>query len=150
VGERIRVIGVGNPDRGDDGVGPAVAGRVAESTDSTVVVISRSDPSRLIESWDGSDAVVVIDAIVDDNPAGSIMVLDAATQPIPDDAGAVTSHGMGLGASVALARSLGRLPDRLMLVGVSATDFEGRGLSKPVADAVSDAVEIVIGMVKHA
>ena len=32
-GKRVAVVGLGNPDRGDDAVGPAVAGRVDPADD---------------------------------------------------------------------------------------------------------------------
>jgi hypothetical protein len=42
------------------------------------------------------------------------------------------------------------LPPRLVLVGVSATDFEGTSLSDPVQRAVAGAADIVMEMVQHA
>lgn len=146
--EAVRVIGVGNPDRGDDGVGPLVASLVAKM--GADAVISTADPSRLLDAWSGAARVVLVDAVVDGFPTGTVRRFDATHDAIPADGGAVSSHGMGVGAAIALGRSLGRLPDRLTLVGVSASDFERIGLSEPVQRAVAGAVDMVMEEVAHA
>lgn len=149
--DRVRVIGVGNPDRGDDGVGPAVAARVAaESPPDVGVVVSIADPTRLIDRWSGADVVVVIDAVVDGSEPGTVTVLDAIDEPIPPDAASVSSHGMGLAAAIELGRSLDRLPEHLTVVGVTAETFEGVGLSEGVDRAVADATEIVLEVARNA
>lgn len=151
MGDQIRVIGIGNPDRGDDGVGPVVAAAVAARVGpATEVTASTSDPSRLIERWAGADSVILIDAIVDGTEPGTIRVIDGRSEIVPDDAGALSSHGMGVGAAVSLSRSLGSLPDRVTVVGISASAFEGSGLSDPVEQAVERATDIVMEMVQHA
>lgn len=144
--ETSRVIGVGNPERGDDGIGPAVAALLAGTADTAV---SSADPTRLMQAWAGASRVVVIDALLDGSPPGTVRVFDAADE-IPDDAGAVSSHGMGVGAAIALARSLGRLPDRMTVVGVSASDFDRSGLSEPVAEAVETAADVVREVLQYA
>lgn len=147
----VRVVGVGNPSRGDDGVGPAVAAEVAARVGPTVdVVVSTADPSRLIERWGSADTVVLIDAMVDDVPSGTVAVFDATVEPLPADLESVSSHGMGISATVELARSLGRLPKRLVVVGVAGRDFERIGLTQEVEGAVEDAVRAVMEVVEHA
>lgn len=151
MGDGVLVIGVGNADRGDDGVGPAVVARVAALADPAVMTTSSSaDPSRLIDHWAGRGSVVVVDAVVDGRPAGTVTVLDAVAEPLPPDFGAVSSHGLGVGAAVELARSLGRLPNRLTVVGVSAGHFDGPELTDPVQRAVAVATERVMEVAHHA
>ncbi len=147
----VRVVGVGNPSRGDDGVGPAVAAEVAARLDPAIdVVVSTADPSRLIERWGSAGTVVLIDAMVDDVAPGTVMVFDASVDPLPADLESISSHGMGIPATVELARSLGRLPEHLVVVGVAGQDFEGTGLTSEVAGAVEDAVRAVMEVVENA
>lgn len=149
--EKIRVIGVGNLDRGDDGIGPVVAAVVAaESPPDIDVVASIADPSRLIDRWDGADVVVIVDAVVDGRDPGTITVIDGIKDPIPADVAAVSSHGMGVGAAIELGRSLGRLPDQLVVVGVTAESFEGHGMTERVRGAVPLAVDIVLEVARNA
>ena len=146
-----RVIGIGCRDRGDDGVGPAVATEVAHriGTGADVHVCS-ADPTGLMELWSGARSVVLVDAVLDGNPPGSVRVIDPKVEEIPDDACSVSSHGLGVGAVMALGESLGKMPERLVLVGVSAQDFEGDSLTEPVAEAIPAAVETVMGLIDNA
>ncbi len=147
----VRVVGVGNPSRGDDGVGPTVAAEVAARLDPAIdVVVSTADPSRLIERWGSAGTVVLIDAMVEDVAPGTVMVFDASVDPLPTDLESISSHGMGIPATVELARSLGRLPEHLVVVGVTGQDFEGTELTSEVAGAVEDAVRAVMEVVENA
>ncbi len=57
------VIGVGNTDRRDDGVGPAVAAEVAADCPAGVRVLTCAvEPTAILDAWDGADLAVVIDA----------------------------------------------------------------------------------------
>lgn len=147
----VRVVGVGNPSRGDDGVGPAVAAAVASRAHPAIDVrVSHSDPSRLMERWGSADTVVLIDAMVDRAGPGTVKIVDAGAGPLPAEFESISSHGMGIPATVELARSLGRLPERLIVVGVVGKDFEGVGLSPQVEDAIADAAEAVMEVVANA
>ena len=149
--DRIRVIGVGNPDRGDDGVGPAVAARVAMSSAPDIdVVVSIADPSRLIERWEGADVVVIVDAVVDGSEPGTVTRFEADRDPIPADVATVSSHGLGVPAAIELARNLGRLPEHLTIVGVTGEQFEGPVLSEKVNSAVTEAAAMVLEVAHHA
>jgi hydrogenase maturation protease len=150
VGRGVRVIGVGNTSRGDDGVGPAVATAVAASAPAVDVMVSTADPSRLIERWESAETVVLVDAMVGGSAPDRIAVFDATDEPLPADFDAISSHGFGVPAAVELARSLGKLPDHLVVIGVTGYDFEGIGLSPIVEDAVGDAVQAVMEVVENA
>jgi len=63
---------------------------------------------------------------------------------MPAATAAASSHGMGLGEAVELARVLGRLPERLVVYAVEGEDVSvGRGLSAPVRTAVAVVAERV-------
>ncbi|MFD8236657.1 hydrogenase maturation protease [Streptomyces sp. NPDC059696] len=148
---RIVVIGVGNEFRRDDGVGPAVAALLRERAENpafvpdTVVSDCDGDPARLIALWEGARLAVVVDAAqAHPGAAGRIhrIELDAERLGQPST---TSSHGLGLGEAVDLARVLGRLPERLVVYAVEGSDAcVGTGLTPAVADVVeplADSVE---------
>jgi hydrogenase maturation protease len=57
-----------------------------------------------------------------------------------------SSHGLGLGEAVELARALGRLPSRLVVYAVEGADSStGPGLSPAIATAVEPLARSVEG-----
>lgn len=138
------VIGIGNSFRHDDGVGLAVADRIAERNLPGVrVVTGIGEPAAMLEAWSGAARVVVVDAAVgDDSTPGRIRRwtahdLDATT--------VVSSHAFGLAQTYALGRALGRIPDDVVVFTVETADTtHGVGLTPAVAAAVPDVVAAVL------
>ena len=81
-------------------------------------------------------------------PPGHLYQLAAdALAGVADDA--ASSHSIGLGDTVELARVLGRLPARLTVLAVVGRDFGfGVGLTAEVAAAVAELVEQVREIVR--
>ena len=128
--ERL-VIGIGNPDRGDDAAGVQVARKVHGGR-----VIVWADCSVLMDLWDAHDDVIIVDAMNSGLPPGTIQRFDAGDKPLPARAFPST-HAFGVAETVELARSLGKLPDHLIVFGIEVADVElGMHLSDEVADAV--------------
>lgn len=123
---RVRIIGYGNPARMDDGLGPALAGRIAAmGLDGVATDI---DFQLSVEHADlicGDAVVVFVDATVSEG-AGPF---DFA--PVDEAVTAMGSHSVGPGAVLALSRLLfGRAPDGYTL-GIRGETFGavGEGLS---------------------
>jgi hydrogenase maturation protease len=142
---RVVVIGVGNEFRRDDGIGPEVVSRLRGQAPASVrLVVSDGDPTRMIEAWTGAALAVVVDAVLADAPAPGRLhriVVDRAA-----DAGdhPVSSHGLSLGDSIALARALDRMPERLIVHAVEAADV-GHGTSlTPAVAAAADALTAAV------
>lgn len=133
------VIGVGNPDRGDDAAG-LLAARKVRGLPTTEV----GDCARLIDAWSGVEQVVVIDAMVSGEPPGAVRRFDAGMEALPIKAFPST-HAFGLGEAIELARALGRLPGRLTVFGIEAGSFTP---GAPVSDGVNRAVDEVVGRVE--
>jgi len=142
----MRVIGIGNPLRGDDAAGLLVARHVRERRVPAVEVIElEGEPVGLLEAWEGAEAAIVVDAVRAGAAPGTVHVLDAGSTPLPPGVASASTHAMGLGDAIELARSLGRLPTELILVGIEATSFGvGAAPSPAVAAAVEPAAEAVI------
>lgn len=138
---RPLVVALGNPLRGDDGVGSAVAAELRTRPDAGWIDMIELDgePTRLIDRWARRSRVVVIDAVLVGAAPGTVHVVDLLSTPALRRP-LTSTHGSGLGDAVALARRLDRLPAWLTLVGVEGTRFDlGEPLSPAVAAAVSPA-----------
>jgi len=113
---RLRLIGVGTR-HGDDAAGLLVADHLARGPlpPGAVVVHCERPALDLLEALADADAAVVIDAMRSDRRHGSIARLEPGDL---DATGPVSSHGLGVAQAVALARSLGRAPARLAIIGI--------------------------------
>lgn len=138
------VIGIGNPDRRDDGVGPAVAEAV-RGTPGIDVLTCPAEPTAMLDAWDGRPLAVLVDAAAGGTPgqvrAGGLDEVSAAST------NAVSSHDLNLGQTYELARVLDRAPQAVVVVTVDIGDTRdtghGEGLSPAVAAALPEAVRVV-------
>ncbi len=142
------VIGIGNPDRGDDAVGVQVARQVARQVAAErldVLTLEFDDPSEALDAWEPEDTVVVADAIRSGGEPGDIHVVDVLEQKLPaGNWSAGGTHALGLAAVVELARSLDLLPKRLVVVGIEAGQFNhGAPMSEAVQAALPTATDAV-------
>ena len=137
------VIGIGNPDRGDDSAGVMVVRKVRGGR-----VMEWADCAVLMDLWDSADDVIVVDAMRSGLPPGTVRRFDAGTERLP--AGAFTStHAMGVADAVELARAMDRLPSRLTVFGIEAADVTlGAAPSEAVVAAVdrlADEINELLG-----
>jgi hydrogenase maturation protease len=150
--ERARrlVVGLGNPDRGDDGAGRVVARRLLGRLPADVAVIEHDgEATGLLAQIEGADAVYLVDACASGLPAGGVRRLDASAAPLPEFLSDISTHGLGLAAAVELARALGVLPRRCVVYVIEGASFAaGAGLSPAVAAAVDEAAERLAGEIR--
>jgi hydrogenase maturation protease len=139
------VIGVGNPWRGDDGAGLAVARRLRGTLPDGVDVLEREgEPTSLLDAWEDADALWLVDAVSSGAPPGTLHRLDAAEQELPAGMFGASTHHFGLAEAVELARALGRLPRHTVVFGVEGASFDtGEGLTPEVDAAAARAAEAV-------
>lgn len=146
-------------DRGDDAAGPLVASLVHDAVAAldapNVHVIEHEDPTSLVDLMVGFDVVVIADAIRSGAAAGTVTLHEAGRSetalPSRTDPGPSGTHGLGLAAAIELARALDRLPDRVVVVGIEAVDFEhGHTPSDAVAAGVTTAVHVILDILRHA
>jgi hydrogenase maturation protease len=132
------VIGAGNPERRDDGAGPALALRLtAAAAPSFDVASCPGEATAVMALFAGRDQVDIVDACLCGEAAGTVLRFDAASQPLPAFLKPLSSHGFGVAEAIELARVLGRLPRRVTVHAIAAEDTGwGQGLSPTVAAAV--------------
>jgi hydrogenase maturation protease len=137
----VLVIGVGNALRRDDAAGLAIVRRVRARAEASEIAtcLHEGEALALLDIWEGADAVVLVDAIRSGAAPGTIHRVDATSAPIPVALrGSSSTHAVGVGEAIELARALGRLPRTVLLIGVEGHRFEA-------GDRLSEEVEAMVG-----
>lgn len=144
------ILCIGNPARTDDGVGPAVAQQLREAHPELAITECGGEAIELLDLWSEAERAIVVDAVLTGAQPGTIHLLDVNVHELPLSS-RTSSHGVGLAEAVELGRALGRLPGRLTVVGVEASDLgPGMELTPAVAEAVPAAAGWVLRELSHA
>jgi len=149
---KILVAGIGNIFLGDDGFGVEVAQRLAEEEFPERVRvrdfgIRGYDLSyALLEPY---ELVILIDACPRGQEPGTVYIVapELTEQSEPAAPVAGDGHTMNPNNVLRLAKTMGPVPGRIMLVGCEPATLGGdeglMGLSKPVSAAVGEAVNLI-------
>ena len=140
---RVQVHALGNADRGDAGLGPAVPallrGRLPAGAELRVC---GGDALGLIEGWAGLVALVCVDASAPAGEPGRICSLETAMDELVAEP--ASCHGFGLAEALAPARVLGLAPPRLVVYAVEGRSFR---IGAPLSAEVAAAAEAVAGRI---
>jgi hydrogenase maturation protease len=142
------VIGVGNAWAGDDAAGLLVARIVRERAPSGLAVIEHEgEPTALLDEWQDAALAIVVDATSGGGRPGEVRVMDATAAPLPAGFTGTSTHAFGLAEAIELGRALGRLPGRLVVVGVEGSRFDaGAEPGAEVAAALEQAADQVLAL----
>jgi hydrogenase maturation protease len=151
----LLVVGIGNPDCGDDAIGPMVARRLVGRVPRDVTIIERAgDMIGLLDDWAGRDAVILIDVAAPITTPGSIHRIDLLRESLPVGLSLASTHAFGVADAVELARTLGQLPEQLIVYAVEGFRFEPGAPQSPevfvaieavAARVVSEVSELISG-----
>ncbi|WP_369251719.1 hydrogenase maturation protease [Streptomyces sp. R41] len=153
-GPRTLVAGIGNIFLGDDGFGVETARRLAERqlpSHIEVVDVGVRGVHLAYQLLDGYDTLVLVDATARGEAPGTLYVIEHETRRGGETPGvpALDGHRMTPDTVLALLDTLcagtgGEPLRRTLIVGCEpASVEEGIGLSKPVSDAVPEAVRLI-------
>jgi hydrogenase maturation protease len=135
------ILGLGNPFRGDDGVGTAVIAALnSQELTSDVVVLDGGTPGlETVLIWQGYQRVIIVDAADMGMQPGSWkrFLPGEAVLPVGDGAMQGTLHAAGLAEALALAEALEILPPELVFYGVQPAYT---GWSADLSELVTAAV----------
>ena len=148
---RILVAGIGNVFLGDDGFGVEVAGRLRDvplpdGVEVRDFGIRGMDLAYALQ--EDYEAAILVDAAPRGEAPGTVSVVEP---DLDDDEVVLDTHGMNPLRVLALARAMGRLPGRVLVVaceperivaGEHDDDLVGE-LSEPVRAAVDEAIRAV-------
>ena len=146
---KIVIGGVGNVLLGDDGVGPYVVHLLEQRYhfEEGVSVCDLGTPGLdLVGHLSGIDALILVDAISNDTPPGTLSlyhrndILRNGPAPVRMD-----PHSPSLSESLLIADFTGEGPREVLLIGISAEQFEpGTPLSGPLRAAATHAIEEIL------
>lgn len=140
----VLVVGVGNEDRGDDGLGIAAARRVhARNLPNVLVKEQSGGGTDLIDLLRMTNAgrVYIIDAMTSGASPGTIERMDVHDSPLPARLTLNSSHLFGIAQAIELARVMGWLPSRLTVYGIEGKHYEHHA---PLTQEVLSAIETVV------
>ena len=146
------MVGLGNPDRGDDGIGAIVASRLAGRLPSDVAIVVRSgDMMSLIEDWARFRCAGM---------RGRRRADGGAWSHSPDRSGdwrtchtsisTTSSHGFGIADAVGLARALQLAPRDIIVYAVEGCCFNGGApMTAEVAAAAGEVADCIVAEVSR-
>ena len=142
------IIGVGNPQRGDDGVGLAAARFVRADLPAADVRECSGDAADLIELWTTTRAprVYIIDAMVSGAAPGTVTRFDAHRHPMPVELTSTSTHKFGVAQAVELARVLDCLPSEIIVYGIEGSRFDYEETLSPKVEAAAREVARLISI----
>ena len=155
---RVLVAGMGNVLRYDDGVGVAVARRLAEESllpnGARVIEIGIGGIHLVQELMTGYNALIIVDAIEQGSKPGTVHLLTAEVDDLSawDDIARsdflADMHYTTPSKALILARALGVLPPAVFIAGCQPGDADemGIGLTPAVADSVAHLTDVVRGL----
>lgn len=137
----IKVIGIGNRFRRDDGAA-VVALRHLKPRTGVDMISTSAEPTNLMTAWEGAEAAILIDAAAPAGAPGRISRIVAGRDSLPTESPVASTHAYGLAKTIDLAEALGDRPDNIIIYAIEGANFDhGEGLSLPVENAISILVQ---------
>jgi hydrogenase maturation protease len=134
------IIGLGNPDRGDDAAGLLVADSLRER--GAEAIAHTGGTLDLIEIWAETERVIVVDAVLSGGAPGTVRTWHGSNTVLKKRVFRSSTHGFGLADAMELSRALNHLPKDLTIYGIEAAQFlSGSPPSRAVLAGVNLAVE---------
>lgn len=141
-----RVVGIGNPLRGDDGIGVAVIGllEMMPLPDDVEVVDAGQAGLALVGLMEDVDKVVLVDAVDMGGMPGDVTAFHLEDVLIEEEETDCSIHHARTGTAIRLANALGCLPLDVTVIGIQPGQMNwGAGLSSEVKRAVHQAASMI-------
>ena len=138
---RTCLMGLGNTDYGDDGLGVRLAERLAAAGVPDVIVAGTM-PERFIDSAtaDAFDYLVFLDAVEFGAPPGSVVFLNA--EEMATRFPQISTHKISLGLMAKLVEEKGRTKARLL--GIQPESLRSTG---ELSTVVRDTLDLLSGLI---
>ncbi len=142
----VLVMGLGNWNRGDDAVGLEVARRLRAMVPGHCSVLEvDGDPLASLESWDGIELAVIVDAVSSGATPGTIHRFDVSNQPLPGGLVSTSTHAFGLQELIELGRALGKLPREVTVLAIEGQRFGiGSRMSPECLASIGTVIEALL------
>jgi hydrogenase maturation protease len=145
------IIGLGNPLRGDDGVGVRVAQALAaQALPSSVEVMDGGTQGLgIVSLLEGRQRVIVVDAADVGRAPGQFVRFTLAETRLLGEDQHLSIHAAGLRDALLLAQALKVLPDDVVIFGVQPANLEwDNSLSPEVEDALPGLLASILAELK--
>lgn len=144
--EKTLIIGIGNFYRNDDSAGIRVVRKLKEYNLPHFDIIEKSgEGSNLMDSWQGYQKVMLIDAVSSDKETGTIHFIDANKESVPQGFFNYSTHAFSLAEAVELSKVLGDLPKSFFIYGIEGKDFsQGEDVSPEVNLAIEEVIKKIL------
>lgn len=137
----MKIIGVGNESRGDDGIGVLVARSLQKrNLPGVSVEIHGGDGALLMDAWKKDRHVIVVDCAASGSPVGTIHHFLAQEKILDSHFFATSTHTFGVAEAIELARVLGELPEILEVYAIEGGDFSHGEALRPAVRSAGEAV----------
>ncbi len=148
----MRVIGIGQPSAGDDGVGIAALRRLRDiDLPSNVALLEATEATGLIDLLQTDEPVILLDAVVGPGALGEVLRVTPGELRTRNFV-SMSTHGVGVARAIALAHALepDRVSRRITILGVRIRRPEAYGveLSPRVEKAVPRVVAAVLAEIE--
>ncbi len=142
----MKIIVAGNPFYGDDGVGAAVLEGIRERRllPGAELIDIHTDALALLDHLVPGEKHIIIDAAQMGLDPGDVVAFRPDEVKLRIQQDNLSVHGFGLAEAFAMAETIGRMPEDVLIVGVEPERIEiNRGLSDVVAAAVPRVLSIL-------
>jgi hydrogenase maturation protease len=143
----ILVLGLGNPLRGDDGVGPRIVAELErrdlpEGVTTMDVGTAGLDLLHLLEGW---DRAIVVDAADVGLKPGQFARFTPDEARLAQNSDGLSFHQVGLSGVLSLANALGHPLPEIVIFGVQPAEIDWKeGLSPAVEAIIPKLIEMLI------
>jgi len=140
--DRILILGIGNYLMGDEGVGVHLANRLLEGDlpPGVDVIDGGTGGFHLLEYFENYRDVILVDATLDNYPAGSIRLIKPRFAV--DFPPAMSTHDIGLKDLVSALQLLGKMPAiHLYVVSIKSLQQQGIELTEEIENALNPLIE---------
>jgi hydrogenase maturation protease len=144
---QVLVLGLGNPLRGDDGVGPRVIEELNRRglPEGVTALDGGTDGFDLLHVLAGWERAIIVDAADVGREPGQYVRFTPEEARLVESADGFSLHNAGLAEVLALAKAVGQPLPELVIFGVQPEKIGwGEGLSPAVEAALPDIVNAVL------
>lgn len=139
------VLALGNPLRGDDGIGAAVLNALPAVPPGVALLDGGTPGLELVLTCQGYDRVIIVDAADLGDAPGSWRCLPTACLQAGDPHLRGTLHSAGLAEALTLGAALDLLPSEIIILGIQPGELGwSPGLTPRVAAAIPDLCQVIM------
>lgn len=148
--KNILIIGVGNPFRGDDGIGPQIIKQLHDNggLDNTELMDGGTDGLALLDYIKEHEKVIIVDAVSMGCVPGTVKVFTPEEVIMNTSSEALSTHGFGLAEVINLMEKL-EIKTELKIVGIEPKNvIFSDTMSDEVEGAIGNVIDVVEDLVK--